>query len=638
MTKRTRFLFPTLLPLLSGVCVAACSEGSNSSDAATTVSVAGNPTAPATGASTSAATGPTAPTGSDTTGAGATGPGATGPGATGPGATGPGATGGAATSGPATSGVPTGTAGPTGTPGGSAGTPGVLPGTGGTGATPTGAGGNASIPGGSGGAGGAGGSETGGGAGGAGTPQPAPDVLTVQLAEVKQIIRGFGINATIMPQGESLPWQQLFGLDGDDALGLSILRIGMLEGGGHRDVPTDWETARTLGARIIGSCWSAPADWKDNNNTKGGGHLLAERYADWATRIADYASSNELYAMSVGNETDFASCSPSQGTPCSAPLTDEYESMVYTGKELAAFVKVAGPIFDEKAPNTKMIAPEASLWIHVWSNLSPTGVGVEGGGYKSSDPLKCNCYSNDLKDAAAIATCDTKCTTGEEGYDYGHWLAKDETTWNAFDILGVHEYESQIGYAWPSDVTDGVRSKEIWQTEMSGVKYWPEQGPSTDIDNGVAVARWLHSALTVGEVSAWLYWWYEAYYQDDNEGLALVKGGNTIAKRYYALGNFSRFIRPDVFHAVKVAGPSPANVMVSAYKGDNDEVVIVAINETAQAVEVPITVSGGTAPTSMIPWVTSAQDDLVAKDAVTLAAGVLTASLPPMSITSFVAN
>jgi hypothetical protein len=32
-------------------------------------------------------------------------------------------------------------------------------------------------------------------------------------------------------------------------------------------------------------------------------------------------------------------------------------------------------------------------------------------------------------------------------------------------------------------------------TEMSGVKWWPEQGPSSDINNGVAVAGWIHSAL-----------------------------------------------------------------------------------------------------------------------------------------------
>jgi O-glycosyl hydrolase len=519
-----------------------------------------------------------------------------------------------------------------GTTSGGAGTGGIAGGGAGTGGTSNGGAGTGGAAGAeSGGSSGAAGSgAAGGGAGGTG---PIPTVLTVQLAEERQIIRGFGINATIMPSGESLPWQQLFSLEGTNALGLSILRIGMNENGGHRNVPTDWQQARTLGAKIIGSCWTAPAAWKDNNSTTGGGHLNADRYDDWAMQIADYAAENELYAMSIGNETDFASCSPAQGRPCSPPLTDEYESMVYTGKELADFVKVAGPILKQRAPNTKVIAPEASLWIHVWSNLSPTN--KANGGYDSSDPLECNCYSNDINDAAALAMCDPKCATGE-GYDYGHWLAKDEAAWAAFDILGVHEYESQVGYPWPADVTGGVRTKEVWQTEMSGVMHWPEQGPSTDINNGIAVAKWIHSALTVGEASAWLYWWYEAYYQNDNEGLALVQGSSTIAKRYYTMGNFSRYIRPDVFHAVKMAGPVPDKVLVSAYKGDDGKVVVVAINETSAAVDIPIAITGGTAPATMTPYVTSSAQNWAAGTAVPVTDGSFQAALPATSVTTFV--
>lgn len=497
-------------------------------------------------------------------------------------------------------------------------------------------------------AGGAGGSVTTGGAGaagggagtaGAGGSSPEPTVLTVQLDQVRQIIRGFGINGTIT-DGKALPWNDLFSLQGSKGLGLSILRIGMTETGGHRDVASGWETVKTLGARVIGSCWSAPADWKDNNAVNGGGHLLPARYADWAKRIAKYAKDNGLYAMSIGNETDFASCDAAQGRPCNPPLTNAYPSMVYTGKELAAFAKTAGPIFKSDAPGVKMITPEASLWIHVWSNISPTSKGVSGapgGGYDSSDPLKCGCYSNAI-DPAVAATC--KCADGD-GYNYGHWLAKDPDAWSAFDIMGVHEYESQVAYQWPSDVTGGVRDKEVWQTEMSGVLHWPEQGPSKDIKNGVAVARWIHSALTIGEASAWLYWWYKDYYNGDNEGLALLMSDSdsaTPAKRYFTMGNFSRYIRPDVFHAVKVGGPAPAKVLVSAYKGDKGELVIVAINETDAAVNVPIAISGGTAPAMMIPYATTANDNWAAGTAVAVTGGSLAAALPAMSVTTFVSQ
>jgi len=33
---------------------------------------------------------------------------------------------------------------------------------------------------------------------------------------------------------------------------------------------------------------------------------------------------------------------------------------------------------------------------------------------------------------------------------------------------------------------------------MSGIEWWPEGGPSSDISNGVAVAGWIHDALVNG--------------------------------------------------------------------------------------------------------------------------------------------
>ena len=481
--------------------------------------------------------------------------------------------------------------------------------------------------------GGSGGASTGGASSG-GSGGTVPDGVYVDLAAERQVIQGFGLNATIMPGSETLPWAQLFSLDGADALGLSILRIGMNESGGHRGVPTDWETARdTYDAKIIGTCWTAPAAWKDNASTTGGGHLLTSRYADWATRIATYANANNLHAMSIGNQTDFASCSPSQGVACSPPLTDEYESMVYTGKELAEFLKVAGPIFDAIAPGTLLIAPEASSWTRVWSNLSPTN--AANGGYDSSDPLGCGCFSNDISDAAALATCESTCAAGG-GYDYGHWMAEDAAAWSAVDILGVHQYESQVGYPWPADVNGGVKDKEVWQTEMAGTIYWPEQEPSTDIANGVAVAGWIHSALTVGEASAWLYWWYEAYYGNHNEGLALLYDTTIpIAKRYFTLGNYSKFVRPG-YVAVEVVGNENTDLLLSAYKGPTGEVVVVAINKSGAEVSLPITIFGGAAPSLLTPTVTSESSDLVEGTPVTVADAAFTATLPGLSVTTFV--
>jgi glucuronoarabinoxylan endo-1,4-beta-xylanase len=194
----------------------------------------------------------------------------------------------------------------------------------------------------------------------------------------------------------------------------------------------------------------------------------------------------------------------------------------------------------------------------------------------------------------------------------------------------VHQYDSQVAEPWPADVNGGKPDKPIWQTETSGVKYWPEAGPSTDIKNGVAVAGWFHSALAVGDASAWLWWWYSG--SSTNEGLY---NGSTDTKRHYTFGNYSKFVRPG-YVRVDVTGSIPTDVLLSAYKGTDGTVVVVAINKGTAAADVPITIAGGTAPASCTPNVTSASDNLAAKSAVTVSGGTFTAALAGTTVTTFV--
>ena len=298
--------------------------------------------------------------------------------------------------------------------------------------------------------------------------------------------------------------------------------------------------------------------------------------------------------------------------------------MVYTANEMVAWVKALGPKL--KAAGVKLMAPEPSEWIHLWSNTSATGSTIASHP-NSSDPLGCGCFGND----PTTTGCASKCTTGG-GYDYGHWLAKDATAWAAVDIVATHEYDSQKAMAWPSDVDGGKRSKEVWETEVSGVMYWPEQGFSSDINNGIAVAGWVHSALVVGEASAWLYWWYQPS-GNDNEGL-VASGSSTLTKRAYTIGNYSKFVRPG-YVMVDVTGNSNTNVLLSAFTG-TDGTVVVAVNKGTSAVTMPITIAGGTVPTSCTPNVTSSSDNLKAGTAVTVTGGTLTASLGATSVTTFV--
>jgi glucuronoarabinoxylan endo-1,4-beta-xylanase len=505
----------------------------------------------------------------------------------------------------------TATGGSTGTGGTSTGGIGGH-GTGGTSATggTTGTGGSAT-----GGTTGTGGSATGGVGGASGA-------VTVQLAQTEQLIQGFGINDNWGTQFSSTQADALFTTTGS-GIGLSILRTGMSDSGSSYNSfeASQISTVKSKAgssAKIIGSVWSPPASCKTNNNVNDGGHLMSSCYTSWSTTIANWASSNGLYAMSIGNEPDFASCGSAD------PCNGNYPTTLATATEMVAWVKAAKTTFMSKAPNVKIIAPEASEWLHTWSNVS---AGPDVGGKESSDPFKCGCYPD-----KNTTSCSSTCTSGG-GYDYGHYLAKDATAWAAFDILGVHQYDSQVAMPWPSDVNGGKPNKEVWQTEMSGVKWWPEQGPSSDINNGVAVAGWIHSALVDGQASAWLWWWYQASGTDDNEGLYLKSGGDT--KRHYTLGNYSKFVRPG-YNRVDITGTVPSGVLLSAFKGSDGTVVVVAINKSTGSVTVPISIAGGTAPASCTPWLTSSGANLTSGTAITVSGGSFSAALASMTVTSFV--
>jgi glucuronoarabinoxylan endo-1,4-beta-xylanase len=487
---------------------------------------------------------------------------------------------------------------------------GGAPGTGGTGtggATGTGGNGTGGLSGTGGTIGTGGVTGTGGGGGSTSTGG-----VTVQLNQTHQTIEGFGISTAL--SSATPPWDTLFSTTGN-GLGLSIVRVAMSSTGALSGaVP-----AASYNAKIIGSAWTAPANCKDNNNTSKGGHLLTSCYDSWSTTITNFAKSQGLYAMSAANEPDFASCGSSIGPPCNG----DYDTMVYTANEMVAFVKVLGPKLE--AAGIKLIAPETQEWIHLWSNTSATGSTVASHP-NSSDPLKCGCFGTST-------SCATTCTQGN-GYDYGHWLASDATAWAAIDIIGTHEYDTQHAESWPSDVDGGKRSKEVWDTEMSGLMYWPEQGPSSDINNGIAVAGWIHSALVVGEASAWLYWWYQQSGSNDNEGL-LLSGSTALTKRYFTLGNYSRFVRPG-YVMVDVLGNSNPNLLLSAFTGTNGTVVVVAINKSAAPVDVPTTISGGTTPASCTPYVTSSSANLTAGSPITVTDGTFTASLAATTVTTFV--
>jgi O-glycosyl hydrolase len=87
---------------------------------------------------------------------------------------------------------------------------------------------------------------------------------------------------------------------------------------------------------------------------------------------------------------------------------------------------------------------------------------------------------------------------------------------------------------------------------------------------------------------------------------------------------------------VDLGGNVPADVLLSAYQGNDGTLVVVAINKSKSSITVPIAFAGGTAPASFVPWVTSATDNLKSGASVAVSEGQLTAELGGMTVTTFV--
>jgi glucuronoarabinoxylan endo-1,4-beta-xylanase len=248
--------------------------------------------------------------------------------------------------------------------------------------------------------------------------------------------------------------------------------------------------------------------------------------------------------------------------------TASWDTMLYTNQEMVNFVKVLGPKVAALSPRPKLMLAEVGGW-----SLSDGFTGAV------------------LSDSGAAPY---------------------------LDIVTAHQYG---GVAAP-----GTTGKPIWETEMSSF-----DAADSSINNGLTVARWIHDAITIGNVSAWHFWWLN-HSGTDNE--SLLNSGLT--KRLYTLGNFSKFVRPGFVVVGTTA--APAGVSVTAYKNPTSGAfAIVAINQNGSDTPISVSLNGLTA-SSVTPWVTSSQFDLTAQGSVPVSGSSFSATLLASSVTTFVSN
>jgi glucuronoarabinoxylan endo-1,4-beta-xylanase len=189
-------------------------------------------------------------------------------------------------------------------------------------------------------------------------------------------------------------------------------------------------------------------------------------------------------------------------------------------------------------------------------------------------------------------------------------------------IIADHNYDGANG---PSTLTKNSYGKALWETEVS--TFDPFDG---SITNAVYWAQRIYLFMIQAQVNAYHFWWLIPG-NPDNEGLTDTNG--VPARRMYALGNYSRFVRPGYYRIDVV---NNAFTQVSAYKDPNSgNFAIVAINSGFNPVTQTFNLTNFTAA-FVTPWITSGTLSLSNEPAVSITNASFSYTLPALSVVTFV--
>lgn len=203
-------------------------------------------------------------------------------------------------------------------------------------------------------------------------------------------------------------------------------------------------------------------------------------------------------------------------------------------------------------------------------------------------------------------------------------ILNDPQALGNMDILGAHLYGTQISQLpYPLFKQKGA-GKELWMTEVyypnsdnNSADRWPE---------ALGVSEHIHHSMVEGDFQAYVWWYIRRSYGP-------MKEDGMISKRGYNMAHFSKFVRPGYVRIDATKSPE-SNVFVSAYKGNN-QVVIVAINKNNAGVNQHFVVQNGSVSQAS-RWVTSGSSNLQPGTDLNISGNQFWAHLPAQSVTTFV--
>lgn len=227
-------------------------------------------------------------------------------------------------------------------------------------------------------------------------------------------------------------------------------------------------------------------------------------------------------------------------------------------------------------------------------------------------------------------------------------------------VIAAHSYWTNT----PLDFMKSIRQNLKRTVDSLGIDYWQTEicimGNDEEIGGGggydfsmktaLYVARVIHHDLVYGNAGSWSWW--RAVGGDYRDGLlraysddGMKSGFLADSKLLWAMGNFSRFIRPEAVRYDMEGRDSEGNivadgfndvkgVMCSAYKNKDGRWVVVALNYSEGARKFNFKTDDG----QQRRWRMYRTSDVSAESLAPIGATDGAATLAPRSITTFVAE
>jgi hypothetical protein len=261
-----------------------------------------------------------------------------------------------------------------------------------------------------------------------------------------------------------------------------------------------------------------------------------------------------------------------------------------TNTEIADLVRLLSAKLSSKSPETQMAIGEAGQWDFLYGK-NTDGRGDQINQFFSSSSSN---YIADLPNVKRVIS----------GHSYF-------TTCPDNNMITTREQVANKA----RQTDPGL---EVWQTEFGILGNICDQysgGPrNTGIDYGLYAAKVIHHDLTMANASSW-QWWLAISPYNYSDALVYINdpSGNINAagckndgqilesKQLWAMGNYSRFIRPGMKRiqatadGVNTPMAAASSLMVSAYKDEvQKKLVVVIINPEQRQKEFQLTDTGNT--------------------------------------------